>query len=89
MHRKARQRIRQVYPDDARIAGDVSQYIFTAPIVLAYEGGHEGYDTMPVLIGPKGVGKSEFLRFVFPEKHRDEWDGIVRYEDIGTRKFME
>ncbi len=77
MHRRATQRVRQAHPDDAKITSDISQYILTVPIVLAFEGGYEAYNTMLVLIGPHGVRKREFSRLIFPEEHRDEWYGIV------------
>ena len=61
--------------DDNR---DLVTWASRAPVLGAvwrtFHPGHQ-LDTMPVLVGEQGIGKSTFFRYLLPPEHRHEWYG--------------
>lgn len=50
----------------------IAQAIVCAAVQRAIQPGFK-FDTMPVLYGKGGAGKSSMLKYIFPEEYRHEW----------------
>ena len=59
------------HADDTPLNRWASGFIFKGAVQRAYQPGAK-LDTMPVLIGPQGIGKSSFLREILPMEN-PEW----------------
>ena len=63
--------------DNDELIGWASRSILMVACLRAINPGLK-HDTIPVLIGPQGVGKSTALAWLLPEEHRTQWfsDGL-------------
>ena len=70
-------RIERLYIDlfgalDDPLTRWAGRYLFLGVIQRTENPGCQ-LDEFPVLIGKQGIGKSQHLRYIFPEEHRNDW----------------
>ena len=71
-HRLERLYIDLFGAEDTPLVRWAGRYLFLA-IIQRTEAPACQLDEFPVLIGKQGIGKSQHLRYLFPEEHRNDW----------------
>ena len=71
-HRLARLYIDLFGAEDTPLVRWAGMYLFLGIIQRTENPGCQ-LDEFPVLIGEQGIGKSQHLRYIFPEEYRNEW----------------